>query len=96
MMNMLSSRTLNACLMMSAAALLPAAAFAQDVAPYSENASNVIGALVVWLLPIGGQPAPLGARRTRPTSNARAGTLCLVDNRRPEQLLFLAEPLRIG
>jgi hypothetical protein len=54
MMNMLSSRTLNACLMMSAAALLPAAAFAQDVAPYSENASNVIGALVVWLLPIGG------------------------------------------
>jgi hypothetical protein len=54
MMNTLKSRLLNASLVASAAVLLPTAVFAQDVAPYSENASNVIGALVVWLLPIGG------------------------------------------
>ena len=54
MMNTLKSRLLNASLVASAAVLLPTAVLAQDVAPYSENASNVIGALVVWPLPIGG------------------------------------------
>jgi hypothetical protein len=53
MMNTLKSRLLNV-LIIAAAVLVPTAAFAQDVAPYSENASNLIGALVVWLLPIGG------------------------------------------
>jgi hypothetical protein len=52
MMKTLSRRLLNAGLI-AAAVLAPTAAFAQDAA-FSENASNFIGGLVVWLLPIGG------------------------------------------
>jgi hypothetical protein len=52
MMKMLSSRLLKG-LLVFVAALAPAAVFAQDAA-YAENASNFIGGLVIWLLPIGG------------------------------------------
>jgi hypothetical protein len=52
MMNTLKSRLL-AGLIALAAAILPSVVFAQDAA-YSENASNFIGGLVVWLLPVGG------------------------------------------
>jgi cell division protein FtsX len=55
MMNTLTSRLINAGLIAAAVVFTPLAAFAQDAAPaYTENASNFIGALVVWLLPIGG------------------------------------------
>jgi hypothetical protein len=54
MMNTLTSRLLNAGLIVAAVVLAPLAASAQDAPMYTENASNFIGALVVWLLPIGG------------------------------------------
>ncbi len=55
MMNMLKSRLSYAALMVAAAVLLPAGAFAQDAsAAMGDNASNFIGGLVIWLLPIGG------------------------------------------
>jgi ethanolamine transporter EutH len=53
MMKMLSSRLLNAALIVSAVVLAPHAAFAQDAA-MADNSSSWIGGLVVWLLPIGG------------------------------------------
>lgn len=53
MRNMLTSRLLNAALIVFAAVLAPVAAFAQD-ASMADNSSNFIGLLVVWLLPIGG------------------------------------------
>jgi hypothetical protein len=53
MMNKLPRRPLNAGLIVLAAVLAPTAVFAQDAA-YAENASNFIGGLVVWLLPVGG------------------------------------------
>ncbi len=52
-MNMLSSRPLNAALIVTALTLAPRAVFAQDAA-MADNASNFIGGLVIWLLPIGG------------------------------------------
>jgi len=55
MMNMLKSRLLNAALIVSAVALAPIAASAQDMA--DPTASNFIGLLVIWLLPIGGAGA---------------------------------------
>jgi hypothetical protein len=55
MMNMLNSRLSYAALIVAAAVLLPAGAFAQDAsAAMGDNASNFIGGLVIWLLPIGG------------------------------------------
>jgi len=54
MMNTLTSRLFTAGLIVLAGALAPAAAFAQDVLSIADNSSPVIGALVVWLLPIGG------------------------------------------
>jgi hypothetical protein len=56
MMNLLNSRLRNAGLIVSALALLPSVVFAQDVATatMSDNASNFIGGLVIWLLPVGG------------------------------------------
>jgi hypothetical protein len=54
MMNTLTSRLFTASLIVLAGVLAPAAAFAQDASTMMENSSPVIGALVVWLLPIGG------------------------------------------
>ncbi len=54
MMNMLSSRLLSAGLIVAALVLAPLGAFAQDAPMYTENASNFIGGLVIWLLPVGG------------------------------------------
>ena len=53
MMKTLSRRLTNAGLVAAAVVLAPTAVLAQDLS-IADNASNVIGALVVWLLPIGG------------------------------------------
>ncbi len=57
MMNTLTSRLLNAALIVSAAVLTPQLALAQDAVAGDPTASNFIGGLVVWLLPIGGAGA---------------------------------------
>lgn len=55
MMNLLKSRLSYAALIVAAAVVLPAGAFAQDAsAAMADNASNWIGGLVAWLLPVGG------------------------------------------
>ncbi len=57
MMNTLKSRLLNAAFIVGTAALAPIAAAAQDATAPDPTASNWIGGLVVWLLPLGGAGA---------------------------------------